>query len=74
MTTDLSAFIEHAREKGMDHTTIRMLLLSGGWKEKDVVEALAKTSLEMGICWRAATHRYSSLHKRIYSSKEARNG
>ncbi len=49
MSTDLSAFIEHAREKGMDHATIRMLLLSAGWKEKDVIEALAKTSLEMPI-------------------------
>lgn len=49
MNTDLSAFIEHARQKGMDHATIRMLLLSAGWKEKDVVEALAKTSLELPI-------------------------
>ena len=49
MSVDLPAFIEHAREKGMDHATIRMLLLSAGWKEKDVIEALAKTSLEMPI-------------------------
>ena len=49
MSVDLSTFIEHAREKGMDHATIRMLLLSAGWKEKDVIEALAKTSLEMPI-------------------------
>jgi hypothetical protein len=49
MSNELSSFIEHAREKGMDHATIRMLLLSAGWKEKDVIEALAKTSLEMPI-------------------------
>jgi hypothetical protein len=49
MSDDLSGFIEHAREKGMDHNTIRMLLLSAGWKERDVIEALAKTSLEMTI-------------------------
>jgi len=49
MSVELSAFIEHAREKGMDHATIRILLLSSGWKEKDVIEALAKTSLEMPI-------------------------
>jgi len=49
MSDDLSAFIEHARQKGMDHSTIRMLLLSAGWKEKDVIEALAKTSLEVPI-------------------------
>ena len=49
MSTDLAAFIEHARDKGMDHATIRMLLLAAGWKEKDVIEALAKTTLEMQI-------------------------
>ncbi len=49
MSTDLAGFIEHARRKGMDHATIRILLLSSGWKEKDVIEALAKTSLEMPI-------------------------
>ena len=49
MSVELSAFIEHAREKGMDHATIRMLLLSAGWKEKDVIETLAKTSLELPI-------------------------
>jgi hypothetical protein len=49
MSNDLAGFIEHARRKGMDHATIRILLLSSGWKEKDVIEALAKTSLEMPI-------------------------
>jgi len=49
MNTELSAFIEHAREKGMDHATIRMLLLSAGWKEKDIVEALARTSLDLPV-------------------------
>jgi hypothetical protein len=49
MSVELSAFIEHARERGMDHATIRMLLLSAGWKEKDVIEALAKMSLDMPI-------------------------
>ena len=49
MSTDLSTFIEHARQTGMDHGTMRVVLLSAGWKEKDVVEALAKTSLEMPV-------------------------
>jgi hypothetical protein len=49
MSTDLAGFIDHARRKGMDHATIRMLLLSSGWKEKDVIEALARTSLELPI-------------------------
>lgn len=49
MRTDLSAFIEHARERGLDHQTIRLLLRSAGWKEKDVVEAVAETSLDHPI-------------------------
>lgn len=49
MNPDLSAFLEHARSKGMDHGTIRMLLLSAGWKEKDVARALAAQALEMPV-------------------------
>lgn len=45
----LQQFIEHARFKGMDHQTIRMLLLSSGWKEKDVVEALTEATLDLPI-------------------------
>ena len=33
----------------MDHATIRLLLHSAGWKEKEVIEALASTSLEMPV-------------------------
>lgn len=49
MNPDLAAFLEHARSKGMDHGTIRMLLLSAGWKEKDVAKALAEHSLDMPV-------------------------
>lgn len=49
MTTSLTDFIEHARKKGMDHQTIRMLLLSAGWKEKDVAEAMTKEALDMPV-------------------------
>lgn len=42
-------FIHHARGKGMDHATIRVLLLSAGWKEKDVAHALAAEGLEMAV-------------------------
>ena len=38
---ELTEFIAHARKKEMDHATIRMLLVSSGWKEKDVMQALA---------------------------------
>jgi hypothetical protein len=49
VSAELAAFIEHARQKGMDHATIRLLLLAAGWKEKDVIEALARTSLDLPI-------------------------
>lgn len=42
-------FIDHARSKGMDHATIRMLLLSAGWKEKDIARAMTEHGLEMAI-------------------------
>lgn len=45
----LSGFISHARDKGMDHQTIRMLLLSAGWKEKDIAAALASETLTMPV-------------------------
>ncbi len=45
----LKEFIAHARKKGMDHATIRMLLLSSGWKEKDIAEAMTEESLEMPV-------------------------
>ncbi len=46
---NLNQFIAHARSKGMDHATIRALLVSSGWKEKDVITALADESLSMAI-------------------------
>lgn len=49
MASTLETFIAHARDKGMDHTTIRMLLLSAGWKEKDVAKALSAQSLDMPV-------------------------
>lgn len=49
MSKSISTFIAHARSKGMDHQTIRMLLLSAGWKEKDIAEALASETLTMPV-------------------------
>jgi len=46
---ELQSFIAHARKKGMDHNTIRILLLSAGWKERDVVQALTAQELEQPI-------------------------
>ena len=45
----IAEFIAHARSKGMDHQTIRMLLLSAGWKEKDISQALASETLEIPV-------------------------
>ncbi len=47
--SSLASFISHARSKNLDHQTIRMLLLSAGWKEKDISEAMASESLGMPV-------------------------
>lgn len=47
--SELISFIEHAREKGMDHATIRQMLISSGWKEKDIADAFTTTSLDLPI-------------------------
>jgi ABC-type Fe3+ transport system permease subunit len=49
MNESLIQFVDHAREKGMDHATIRQLLLAAGWKEKDVAEVFCTRDLEMPI-------------------------
>jgi len=49
MASPLQDFIAHARSKSMDHQTIRQLLLSAGWKEKDIAEALASAALTMPV-------------------------
>jgi uncharacterized protein DUF5671 len=38
----VTRFIQNARQKGMDYATIRALLLSAGWKDKDVARALSE--------------------------------
>lgn len=48
-TSSLETFISHARTKGMDHQTIRMLLLSAGWKERDIVAAMSEQGLDMPV-------------------------
>ena len=49
MDQPIAAFINHARERGMDHATIRMLLLSAGWKEKDIARELTAQALDVPI-------------------------
>lgn len=47
--TSLRSFIAHARTKNMDHQTIRMLLLSAGWKDRDILEAMSEEGLGMTV-------------------------
>ena len=49
MADRLSQFIDHARQKGMDHATIVLLLKSSGWKEKEIAGAFAERELGMPI-------------------------
>jgi hypothetical protein len=49
MPDTLAPFIEHARTRGMDHATIRMLLLSAGWKEKEIARALTAQALDLPV-------------------------
>ncbi len=49
MNEELIRFVDHAMDKGMDHATIRQVLLSAGWKEKDVAEVFCTRDLELPI-------------------------
>lgn len=49
MKNSLHTFIAHARSKNMDPQSIRMLLLSTGWKDKDISEALASEALDFPV-------------------------
>ncbi len=49
MDEKLIRFVDHARDKGMDLATIRQLLLSAGWKEKDTAEVFCTRDLELTI-------------------------
>ncbi len=53
MQRALSRFIEHARERGLDHVTIFLLLKSVGWKEREISGAIAERELAMPIPERA---------------------
>lgn len=49
MQNSLTQFIAHATSKGMDLQSVRLLLLSAGWKEKDISAALASETLDMPV-------------------------
>jgi hypothetical protein len=49
MKEKLRQFVGHARDKGMEYPTIRHVLLSVGWKEKDIAEVFCARDLELAI-------------------------
>lgn len=49
MDEELIRFVDHASDKGMDHATIRQLLLSAGWRDKDIAEVFCTRDLELPI-------------------------
>jgi hypothetical protein len=53
MPENLSRFIDHARQKGMDLATISLLLRSSGWKDREIAEAFAERELAMQLPERA---------------------
>ena len=49
MNEELIQFIDHARDKGLDYATIRQLLSSAGWKDKDIAKVFCARDLELPI-------------------------
>lgn len=49
MADNLARFIEHARQKGMDHQAIFLILQSSGWKDQEIAAALAARELSLPI-------------------------
>lgn len=53
MPENLTHFIDEARQRGIDHPTIFLMLRSAGWKEKEIAGAFAERELAMPIPQRA---------------------
>lgn len=49
MDERLTRFVDQAREKGLDHAAIFLLLRSSGWKERQIAQALAARDLALPI-------------------------
>jgi len=46
---ELVAFVAHARDRNMEYETIRHMLLSSGWKDKEIANVFAAHELEVPI-------------------------
>jgi hypothetical protein len=53
MNESLARFIDHARQKDMDHATVFLLLRPFGWKEREIAEVLAARELAVPVPERA---------------------
>jgi hypothetical protein len=53
MNESLARFIDHARQKDMDHATVFLLLRPFGWKEREIAEVFAARELGVQIPERA---------------------
>ena len=49
MNAELIRFVDHAKDKGLDHATIRQTLLSAGWKDKEIAKVICARELELPI-------------------------
>jgi hypothetical protein len=49
MDEKLIQFVEHARAKGMDHATIRRMLVSAGWRDGEIADVFCARDLELPI-------------------------
>jgi hypothetical protein len=53
MDERLTRFVDQARQRGLDHAAIYLLLRSSGWKERQIAEALAARDVALPIPERA---------------------
>lgn len=49
MDENLKRFVDHAKVKGMSDGTIRQVLLSAGWKDRDIAAVICARDLELPI-------------------------
>jgi len=53
MDQNLPKFVDEARQKGLDHQTIFLMLRATGWKEREIAGAFAERELGLAIPERA---------------------
>ncbi|MDP6446074.1 MAG: DUF5671 domain-containing protein [Pirellulaceae bacterium] len=49
MDASLVEFVDHARERGLDHASIRHLLVSAGWSQSEIAEVFCSRELALPI-------------------------